>query len=184
MARKLPQRSQNLNRTGSLKWVYGLIVISLIGLAGVYWGILDKPKDIIKLPPNEVYDSPSDTREQTDTPSYKVTRVIDGDTFEIEIPNYGTDRIRVKKIDTPEVRKAACTLEKQLANEATELGVKLLDGQMVKLKLDAKRDRYGRALASVTLANGEDYGQLMLDSGLAVVWPREYDWCRLGRVKH
>jgi micrococcal nuclease len=94
----------------------------------------------------------------------KVTRVVDGDTFVVKI---GTreDRIRVLGIDTPEVGRC-------YASQATNRARVLAEGKFVRLAGDrsqARRDRFGRLLAYVTLPNGKDYGRQMLLEGYAVV---------------
>ncbi len=78
-----------------------------------------------------------------------VTRVIDGDTIELED---GT-RVRYIGVDTPEPGQC-------FGKEATEANARLVENQSVKLEFDIeKQDKYGRTLAYVwvgsTLVNEE-----------------------------
>lgn len=187
MRRRLAQRNISLHkrRRGGLKYAaLGLGLIILISAPiWILQSQIGKSTGIEK-PIHELYpqinntNTPLELKNQTVDLTFKVTRVIDGDTFEIEIPNYGVDRIRIKNIDTPELRKARCKQEKELAKAATELAHTYLNEKSVSLITDAKRDPYGRTVAFVTLPDGRDYGSLMLASGLAAPWPSKVDWCR------
>lgn len=88
------------------------------------------------------------TPSQTPKPSnqlVKVTRVIDGDTIEIE----GDQRIRYIGIDTPETvdpRKPVQCFGKEASNKNKEL----VEGKEVKLEKDiSETDKYGRLLRYV-----------------------------------
>ena len=190
MSRRLRQRKANLHapRRGGMKYIIlGICIIGFLALP--IWALQNSISKVeyITKPPAEVYSNlktvlePSQDRISPDPAAlglYKVTRIIDGDTIEIQIPNYGVDRIRIKGIDTPEIRKAACKRERELALEATRLAEKYLTNQSVALKADPKRDQYGRTVAAVTLPDGRDFGTLMMNSGLAAQWPQEIDWCK------
>ena len=68
-----------------------------------------------------------------------VTRVIDGDTIEIE----GWIRVRYIGIDTPEI-------DEPYYSEATEANRKLVEGKRIRLEKDvANKDKYGRLLRYV-----------------------------------
>jgi micrococcal nuclease len=72
----------------------------------------------------------------------QVTRVIDGDTFEIE----GGERVRLIGIDTPESVKPNSTVE-CFGKEASEYLKSLIEGKEVRLERDrTDRDRYARLL--------------------------------------
>ena len=112
-----------------------------------------------------------------------VSRVIDGDTLEfvahVWLGLNLTTAVRVRGIDTPEVR-GACQREKDMAakatrrlNELTAAGVSIAN---------VSDDKYfGRVIADVTAANGTDVRAAMIASGLA----RPYDggtrqpWCEV-----
>jgi micrococcal nuclease len=83
---------------------------------------------------------------------YKVTKIIDGDTIEIE----GGERIRYIGIDTPErmMRKNDRWIYRPMpfAEESKAYNKKLVLGKKVRLEMDIEpRDRYGRVLAYVFL---------------------------------
>ena len=74
---------------------------------------------------------------------YKVTKVIDGDTIEIETG----ERVRLLGIDTPE-------LNARWGGEARKQTYQLVYGKEIRLELDReKRDKYGRVLAYVWLGD-------------------------------
>lgn len=102
---------------------------------------------------------------------YTVTRVIDGDTVNVE--RDGTvDTIRLIGIDTPELRGDEC-----YATEAAEQMRRWLEGDQVTLLIDPTqgddehRDRYGRLLAYVVEGAYNVNGAAILN-GLA----REYTY--------
>lgn len=90
--------------------------------------------------------APSETSSVSETAVYKkVTRVIDGDTIELE----DGSRIRYIGIDTPETvdpdRPVEC-----FGKAASERNKKLVDGRTVRLEKDiSETDRYGRLLRYV-----------------------------------
>jgi micrococcal nuclease len=98
-----------------------------------------------------------------------VVRVIDGDTVDVQLPDSTTERIRLIGIDTPEVvdpRKPVQCYGREASAHAHEL----LDGQSVSLELDAsqgERDVFGRLLAYVWLADGRNFGEVMIADGYA-----------------
>ena len=74
---------------------------------------------------------------------YKVAKVIDGDTIEIE----NSERVRLLGIDTPE-------LNARFGGEARKQTYQLVYGKEIRLELDhEKRDKYGRVLAYVWLGD-------------------------------
>ena len=75
--------------------------------------------------------------------TYKVTEVIDGDTFKIEFE--GGKRVRLIGIDAPELGRC-------LSNEAKNKLVELVLGKQVRLE-DTFSDPYGRIMANVYLGN-------------------------------
>lgn len=86
-------------------------------------------------------------------------RVIDGDT----IVDHGRT-IRIRGLDAPELH-GHCPAETQLAMRARERLQQLLaDGLSV---YPSGRDRYGRILAVVRDARGQDVARIMIAEGLA-----------------
>jgi micrococcal nuclease len=97
--------------------------------------------------------------------SYKVTRVVDGDTFTVAVAGRQT-KVRVIGLDTPETvspsKPVGC-----YGPEASAQAHKLLDGATVKLEFDASQgrtDKYGRTLAHVWVG-GSLYSEAMISAG-------------------
>lgn len=110
-----------------------------------------------------------------------VERVIDGDTVQATCrpwPGLVTEaRVRVLAIDTPERGwRAGCEREALLAEAATAAAEELLQGP-IRLTVE-DRDSFGRILAHMTLADHRDYGQMLIERGLALPYSeRETGWC-------
>ena len=78
-----------------------------------------------------------------------VTRVVDGDTIEVRLPDGAEEDVRYIGVDTPESvdpdEPPQC-----FGHRAAELNRRLVEGRRVELRFDAeRRDRYGRLLAYV-----------------------------------
>jgi len=103
----------------------------------------------------------------------RCVHVVDGDTYDflVDLGFHITHKVRVrlKDVDTPEVR-ASTLLERRHAFQATEFcRVKLGETGHIPVTIKTEKDRlgkYGRYTASVTLADGSDLGQLLLEAGL------------------
>ena len=81
-----------------------------------------------------------------------VSRVVDGDTFEIAV-NGGTDDVRMIGVDTPETVKPGSPVE-CFGPQASEFTHRLLEGRTVRLEFDhERRDVYDRLLAYVYLGD-------------------------------
>ncbi|UJA20982.1 hypothetical protein HJD18_12700 [Thermoleophilia bacterium SCSIO 60948] len=96
----------------------------------------------------------------------EVTRVVDGDTFEAELPGGETEDVRMIGVDTPETvdpdEPVGC-----YGQQASDYTKRTLDGRAVELELGAEpRDDYGRLLAYVVL-DGESVNAQLLERGLA-----------------
>jgi len=109
----------------------------------------------------------------------RVHRVIDGDTIDVELidPRGGTPltRVRLWGIDAPEMAMQGSP-EEPLAAESGEFAESVALGQMVRLHLEPSRvrDRYGRVLAHVEMADGGFLNRAILLEGLAAAderWP-------------
>lgn len=102
-----------------------------------------------------------------------VTRLKDGDTFEIAAnwSPYDLDwSVRVLGIDTPEKgHLAKCDIERDRAARARALATRLLNESQGRVRLvRVKHDKYGgRIDAEVILANGESLGDELIAAGLA-----------------
>lgn len=96
---------------------------------------------------------------------YIVTRVIDGDTIEIE----GGKRVRLICINTPE------TGEKGY-KESKDFLIDLILNKEVKLVLDfTEKDKYGRLLRYIYLEDGRFVNELIVRLGYGVAYPYGQD---------
>lgn len=116
-------------------------LILLIGIGiGYWWGRAENVRLEIPVVQNEKASGTNNF-----VGAYKVTRVIDGDTIEIE----GGEKVRYIGIDTPETvdpdRPVEC-----FGPEATQKNKELVEGQTVRLEKDTtNRDKYNRLLRYV-----------------------------------
>ena len=91
---------------------------------------------------------------------YKVSRVIDGYTIELETG----ERVRYIGIDTPETVHPTRPIE-YYGREASEANIKLVEGNSVRLEFDIQeRDQYGRLLAYVFLL--AEHGDIFVNAWL------------------
>ncbi len=129
----------------------------------------------------------------------RVTRVVDGDTIDVAIPDASTGepftRVRIWGIDCPEMPGPERDGE-PFANEARAASRRLVLDERVRLTIEPTRmrDRYGRLLAHVDLPDGRGLAVLLLEEGLAIAddrWPharllehaeaeRRAQWGRIG----
>jgi micrococcal nuclease len=150
------------------RFLLSLIMMALISVVALdRAGLLLAPRDDVR--------RYGDLRAQ-------VIRVVDGDTFIVDLPDTLKDtpstRVRVWGIDAPEMARNGSPAAR-LAVEATQYARDILDGQTVLLTVepDRLRGRWGRLLAHVELADGELFSEKMLRAGLARAdarWPHRY----------
>lgn len=90
-----------------------------------------------------------------------VTRVVDGDTVEVETG----DKVRYLLVDAPEMPDSC------YAGEAAAFNASLVEGREVSLAYDEAgcRDWYGRVLAYV-LVGGQEVNRLLVERGYACVY--------------
>lgn len=104
-------------------------------------------------------------------------KAVDGDTV-----SFGSERVRIANIDTPEIHHAQCDAERRLGLLAKKRMAELLaSGQIVLHRGDPgtgrMKDRHGRTLATIDVA-GRDIGEIMISEGLARPWTgKRQPWC-------
>ncbi len=102
--------------------------------------------------------------------SFTVVKVVDGDTLDINVPEgkFGTTRIRLLGVDTPETKHPETGLM-HFGEEAADFATESALGEQVTVYLDAPRTRgyYGRLLAYVQLPDGSMLNEVLLTEGLA-----------------
>ena len=112
----------------------------------------------------------------------RVTRVIDGDTFKVEARVWpgitAQANVRVRGVDTPEIRRAKCGEYERRRGLAAREFVRGVIGERVWL-VNVTHGKFGRVLASVLLADGRDLATLLLATGHALPYRggRRPRWC-------
>ena len=97
----------------------------------------------------------------------KVIKVVDGDTFHGLRDDNEQIKFRIYGIDAPERTQA-------FVNKSTQYLSDLIFGKTVGIKIQTKRDRYGRPVVWAYTEDGKDVGSEMLKAGMA--WHfKEYD---------
>lgn len=118
-----------------------------------------------------------------------VERVIDGDTLDIRIDLWpgltAHYAVRVRGIDAPELRGAACPQERLWAEEARAQAERLYPpGTTVRIE-DVELDSFGRAIADVRRWRSDRwlwFASEMVGRNMAEAWTPEMDdidWCAL-----
>ncbi|MEC5383482.1 thermonuclease family protein, partial [Aurantimonas sp. C2-6-R+9] len=101
-----------------------------------------------------------------------VTCIVDGDTGWQD-----GEKWRMAGIDTPEISKPECAAEKRKGLAARDRLRRLMSGGY-SLTRDGTGN-YGRTLVTVTLADGRDAGEVLVQEGLSQRWPNTGNpWCR------
>lgn len=111
---------------------------------------------------------PHQTRSDSPWNEGRVTRVIDGDTIDVDIDGE-IFRVRYIGIDTPETQHPVRG-EEPYGREAAAFNHKLVDGRRVQLEKDiSETDRYGRLLRYVWLPDANMVNALLVARGYARV---------------
>jgi len=99
----------------------------------------------------------------------QVTRVIDGDTFEVLIElGFGVTQkfsVRLDGIDTPEIN----TQKGRIAREYVK---DLIENKSV-IVTDEGSEKYGRARASIELPNGKDLAEFLIENNIGIEYHGE-----------
>lgn len=104
----------------------------------------------------------------SDSNKYKVIRVVDGDTFEINFDGK-KEKVRLIGVDTPESVHPDANRNVKEGKLTSEYTKKYLEGKEVTLEFDVQeRDKYGRLLAYVWY-EGEMYNKHLLNIGYAKI---------------
>jgi micrococcal nuclease len=113
--------------------------------------------------------------------AFRVTRVVDGDTLDVDHPDgqYAGTRIRLWGVNTPELAHQAGAQDEPLAAQARDFTQRLTMGQTVTLTLEPHRVRgsFGRVLAFVTLPDGVVLNEAIISAGLSEAddrWPHRH----------
>lgn len=118
-----------------------------------------------------------------------IVRVVDGDSVLVRIAQWPAElnpvEIRLVGIDTPETGgRAKCEIERGLARRAKQLAISMLPraGTVTVIWRAGDRDKYGRFLAQILDAKGQDVGATLLRAHLAYQYQggRKRSWCEPG----
>ena len=115
--------------------------------------------------------------------AWKIDRVIDGDTFAVQVKDMPADlklSVRVIGIDTPEKgKKAKCDKEALLGKQATEKAKEIFAAAKKVTFSNIKWDKYGGRVDAKVTVDGKDYSQMMIDLGLAKPYfgEKKESWC-------
>jgi len=167
--------NKHVSRIGFL--VLGITVWLLLWLAGEATPILffgDVPAEVQDQEASikDIADDEKDTEVVDQEPAhsafYRVIKVIDGDTIDVEYRGV-TTRVRLIGVDTPESVDPRTRVEcfgKESAVRASELML----NKEIALEQDpsqGERDRYGRLLAYIFLQDGTNVNKLLIEEGYA-----------------
>lgn len=79
-------------------------------------------------------------------------------------------------VDAPEIGSPDCSAERSAGERARNRLLSLMSGGY-RMRITGT-DRYDRQLVVVTLADGQDAGEVLIDEGLAQPWPNSGNpWC-------
>ncbi len=155
-------------------------LIFLLGLSFFGAGILVKPTPVKSPTKATISSSITPTAQVTQPPeveiatsSAQVTRVVDGDTIKVSVGGK-EETVRLIGINTPETVDPRKPVE-CFGPQASEEAKKILTGQSINLESDSSqdsRDKYGRLLDYVFLADGTNFDLFMIRQGFA----REYTY--------
>lgn len=114
---------------------------------------------------------PTSTPDPTATavPEFLVSRIVDGDTIDVRLPDGEVERVRLLLVDTPEVYGGV----ECFGREASQYVANLLPvGSSVKLERDkTNRDGFGRLLRYVFLSDGTMLNERLVEDGYAEYFP-------------
>jgi endonuclease YncB( thermonuclease family) len=96
---------------------------------------------------------------ENENQSFRVVKIIDGDTYDILDDNNTQTRIRIYGIDAPERGMPYYKVSKNYLGELTK-------GNKITIEIKDK-DRYGRIVAKGYLPNGDDIGLELIKAGVA-----------------
>ena len=161
------QRNRRYTWRRVMRFLIAVAVIAAVVIADRS-GLFDRPAT------NEP--SPAADRRRYDGKSFRCTRVIDGDTFDLDIPDgpHATTRVRLWAVDTPELARDNKPAG-HFGPEASAYTRSLVEGQTVTLQLEPggnTRGYHGRLLAFVILPDDRMLNRLLIETGHGYADPR------------
>ena len=124
----------------------------------------------------------SNAEDYSDVSVSRIIKVIDGDTFRVdinELPDIiGKNiRIRILGINAPEIN-GKCAFEKELAIKARDFVQILLDNADLVVLKNLNRGNFFRLLAEV-IVDGKNLGELLVANDLAVMIVSAFFLCKI-----
>jgi len=153
-----------------------LVVLALLGTVFLVW--LDRtavaPRWTRQVTSSERVAARDMTKYHRQT--FRVVRVVDGDTLHIDAPDHGalTTKVRLLGIDAPELAHDG-TPPMYFSREATDYAAQRVRDVEVTVYLDETlrtRGTYGRLLAYLELPDGQFLNELLVSEGYAYADPR------------
>ena len=159
---KLTRRQRQIRRTARKIFFLAGVVAVLVAL------VLADRAGVFGQAPKDDWDKYHDRQ-------FKVARIIDGDTLDVDIPDgrFKRTRIRLLGVDTPETVKPDSPVE-HFGHEASRFTKSAALGKTITLKLqrDRTRDTYNRLLAYVILPDGKNLNEQIIATGHGYSDPR------------
>lgn len=117
--------------------------------------------------------------------NYRVIRVLDGDTVEIDAPFLPVElkqvlKLRIEGVDTPEKgSRAACESERIKADYATDFTKRVVGMSKKHSVLIQGWDKYGGRILGDVLLDGKSLKNMLIDSGYAKPYDggKKTSWC-------
>jgi endonuclease YncB( thermonuclease family) len=115
-------------------------------------------------------------REKYHGQSFRIVKVIDGDTLDLDVPDgrFPHTRVRLWGVDTPETHKPDTPVQ-HFGPESRRFTRDSCLGKQIRLELEphrGTRGRYGRLLAWVYLPDGRLLNRVLIEKGFAYADPR------------
>jgi micrococcal nuclease len=144
-----------------------LLLAAFLLAAAIIW--TDRNVVHPRLYPSKTTNAVSSDFDKYNQKEFTVTKVVDGDTLDIDIPdaNYKTTRIRLWGVDTPETAKSPKG-EMYFGQEASQFTKDTVLGKRITVLMNENakpRDKYGRLLAYIKLADTAPRNTLRSTSG-------------------
>ena len=113
-----------------------------------------------------------------------VVSVYDGDTIKVDVKRMpfplSKMAIRIRGIDTPELRRAKCLLERTKAFQAKHFVMNIIGEKKTIRVYNFKWGKYGGRIIGDVRVGGKDIGEELIKNFLAVPYQGygpKHDWC-------
>jgi len=149
-------------------FIFGVVAIFVLaGVLTLFWYGMQR------VLPRESFFQMNVAKKESTT-NATVTRVIDGDTFDVRM-NETKETVRLLGIDTPETKDPRKQVQ-CFGREAHDKLASLIEGKVVRLVADesqGERDKYHRLLRYTYLTDGTNINAVLVQEGFAFAY-REY----------